>query len=50
MFTLSIIVLTLLILIGAVFFIECKIIEDLPEENEFKKWWRRHIIAPDPRG
>lgn len=50
MFILSIIFLALLIFTGAIFFIECKIVEDLPESNEFKKWWRKHIIAPDPRG
>jgi hypothetical protein len=50
MFIFSIIILALLILMGAVFFIECKIVEDLPEDNEFKKWWRKHIMAPDPRG
>lgn len=49
MFTLSIIMLIGLFLIGAVFFIECKIVDDLPEKNQFKKWWRRHIMAPDSR-
>lgn len=48
MFTLSIIILFFLALIAATFFIECKIVEDLPEDNEFKKWWRSHIMAPDP--
>ena len=50
MFIISIIALTSLVLMGAMFFIECKIVDDLPEENEFKKWWRAHIIAPDPEG
>lgn len=48
MFIFSIIVLAFLVFMGAVFFIECKIVEDLPENNEFKKWWRKHIMAPDP--
>jgi hypothetical protein len=39
-----------IIVIGAIFFIECKIIEDLPEDNTTKKWWRKHIIAPNPEG
>ena len=50
MFTLSIIVLTGLFLMGAILFIDCKIVEDLPESNEFKKWWRAHIMAPDTKG
>jgi hypothetical protein len=49
MFTLSIIILIGLFLIAAMFFIECKIVEDLPESNVFKKWWRAHIMASDPR-
>ena len=36
--------------LGALLFIDCKIVEDLPKENSFRKWWRRHIIAPDPEG
>ena len=50
MFIISILALISLFLIGAMFFIECKIVSDLPEENEFKKWWRKHLIAPDPEG
>jgi hypothetical protein len=49
MFILSIIMLICLFLLGAVLFIDCKIVDDLPENNGFKKWWRNHIIAPDPR-
>jgi hypothetical protein len=49
MFILSIIMLISLFLIGAVFFIDCKIIDDLPNNNGFKRWWRDHIIAPDPK-
>ena len=45
MFILSIIMLISLFVIGAVFFIDCKIVDDLPENNGFKKWWRNHIIA-----
>ena len=36
-------------LMGAVIFVECKIVVDLPENNEFKKWWRKNIIAPHPK-
>lgn len=46
----SIFCLSSLFLIGAVFFIDCKIVEDLPEDNGFKKWWRKHVMSPDPRG
>jgi hypothetical protein len=49
MFILSIIMLIFLFLLGAVFFIDCKIVDDLPKDNGFKKWWRNYIIAPDPR-
>jgi hypothetical protein len=49
MFTFSIIILISIFLIGAVLFIDCKIIEDLPDDNECKKWWRNHIIAPEPK-
>ena len=49
MFILSIIMLICLFLLGAVFFIDCKIVDDLPKNNGFKKWWRNHIIAQDPR-
>ena len=50
MLVISIIVLICLFTIGAVFYVECKIVEDLPESNGFKKWWRAHIIAPDLEG
>lgn len=36
--------------IGAVLFIDCKIVEDLPEDNEFKKWWRKNMVGIDPMG
>jgi hypothetical protein len=45
----SMICLGFLILIGAILFIDCQIVEDLPEDNSFKQWWKRHIIAPDPK-
>jgi hypothetical protein len=34
---------------GAMLFVECKIVVDLPENNEFKKWWRKNIITPDSK-
>ena len=49
MFILSIIMLICLFVIGAVLFIDCKIVDDLPKNNGFKKWWRNHIMAPDPK-
>jgi hypothetical protein len=47
MFIISIIALIGLLITGAIMFVDCKIIDDLPESNSFKKWWRRHIVAPD---
>ena len=38
-----------LFLMGAVMFVECKIVADLPEDNEFKKWWRKHLIDTEPK-
>lgn len=49
MLILNIIALTILFSVGAVFFIEYKIVEDLPETNSFKRWWREHIIDTEPR-
>jgi len=49
MFIFSIIVLIGFILIGAILFVDCKIVDDLPESNEFKKWWKKHIIGPHPK-
>jgi hypothetical protein len=49
MFILSIIMLVSIFLMGAILFIDCKIIDDLPDDNGCKKWWRNHIIAPDPK-
>lgn len=50
MFIFSMICLGFLILIGAALFIDCNIIDDLPESNNFKRWWRAHIVGKDPRG
>ena len=50
MLIISTLALTSLFLMGAILFIDCKIVVDLPENNEFKKWWRKNIIAPDPKG
>lgn len=36
-------------LMGAVMFVECKIVADLPEDNEFKKWWKKHLIGIEPK-
>jgi hypothetical protein len=49
MFVLSIIMLISIFLMGAVLFIDCKIVDDLPKNNAFKKWWRANMIAPDPK-
>ena len=50
MLVISVIALVFCFLIGAILFVDCKIVDDLPEDNEFKKWWRANIIAPDPEG
>lgn len=47
MLILNIIAISILLLVGAMFFIEYKIIEDLPETNSFKRWWRRHVIGTE---
>jgi len=49
MLAFSIFCLSGLFIVGAILFIDCKIISDLPETNQFKKWWIANIIAPDPR-
>lgn len=49
MLILSIFALCSLFLIGAMMFIECKIVEDLPDDNSFKKWWRKHLIGNGPK-
>lgn len=43
MLVLSIIVLSGLLLLGALKYIECEIISDLPDDNEFKQWWKNYI-------
>ena len=48
MFTITIIALASIFLIGAMLFIDCQIVSDLPETNRFKRWWSKHIIAPNP--
>jgi len=50
MMIILLIVLLSLSLLIAVPFIDSKIVDNLPETNSFKKWWRNHIIAPDPEG
>lgn len=49
MLVLSIFALISILTMGAVMFIECKIVEDLPEENKFKKFWRKHIVGNGPK-
>lgn len=50
MWTITIISLASVLLIGAIFFIDCKIVEDLPDSNSFKKWWKRNVIDKEPPG
>jgi hypothetical protein len=38
-------VLTILFLLGSVFFLEGYVISKLPEDNKFKKWWRSNVIG-----
>lgn len=45
MLVLSILALISIFTLGAAMFIEFKIVEDLPENNNFKKWWRKHIVG-----
>jgi len=48
MLILAIFLLASLLLLGAFYFIECKIVADLPDTNGFKRWWRRHLVGDDP--
>ena len=50
MLTVTILAFISLFLMGAVLFIDCKIVEALPEDNEFKKWWRKNMVGIDPMG
>lgn len=49
MLVFSILALSSILIMGAVMFIECKIVEDLPEDNSFRKWWRNHIVGNGPK-
>jgi hypothetical protein len=49
MLTLTIIALISIFLMGAIMFIECKIIKDLPDSNEVKRWWKKHLIDVRPK-
>jgi hypothetical protein len=49
MLALSIIAIVSLLITGTVMFIECKIVEDFPEDNSFRKWWRKHIVGNGPK-
>jgi hypothetical protein len=49
MLILTVLALSSILLIGTVMFIECKIVEDLPEDNSFKKWWRANVIGTYPK-
>jgi len=33
---------------GAFFILETRA-TNLPDDNKFKKWWRKHIVSPDPK-
>jgi hypothetical protein len=50
MLVITLIALLSVFVLGAIFFIDCKIVEDLPESNSFKRWWRQNVIASDPKG
>jgi hypothetical protein len=34
-----------LVFIFGVFFVEEKIVQNLPKTNKFKKWWRKSIVG-----
>jgi hypothetical protein len=48
MLVLTFLALTSILVIGIVMFIECKVIDDLPENNSFKKWWRSNVVGNYP--
>ena len=33
------------LLVPSMIFLDYFIVQDLSEENKFKKWWRKHVIA-----
>jgi hypothetical protein len=37
------------VLYSTTMYVERKL-NDLPEDNRFKRWWRRNIIGEEPRG
>jgi len=43
----SIFCLTICFLVGGILFIDCKIVDNLPETNKFKLWWKKHLIDID---
>lgn len=49
MLVFSILALSSITIMGAIMFIEFKVIEDLPEDNSFRKWWRKHIVGNGPK-
>lgn len=48
MFTLTVVSFISIAVIGAVFYIECRIVQDLPNDNRFRKWWRKHVVGHSP--
>jgi hypothetical protein len=48
MLAFSIFCLSGLFIVGTVLFIDCRIVGDLPENNEFKRWWKKYIASPYP--
>ena len=44
MFTLTVVIFALITMLGAVLYIECNIVQELPEANKFKKWWRKNVV------
>ena len=50
MLTLACLSLVSILIMGTIMFIENKIVDDLPEDNGFKKWWRKYMIAEDKEG
>lgn len=34
-------------LIGGILFIDCEVVDKLPETNKFKQWWKKHLMDID---
>jgi membrane carboxypeptidase/penicillin-binding protein len=48
MFILAMLSLFIILVMGAIYYLECNVVEDLPDSNKFKRWWRKHLVGNPP--